>query len=124
MSGEIKLPAAGGVVPPGGVLAPPQEEPQSRVVEIRNMLTEEDLKDDAEYEDIATDTKEECSSFGHLKNVVIPRDGPGVTKVFLEYLTKDDAAKAIQSLQGRTFDGRKVEATYMAEEKFEREDYS
>jgi hypothetical protein len=51
--------------------------------------------------------------------VVIPRLGEkGATKIFLEYSSIDDAAKAIKGLAGRTFDGRKVEANYFDEEKF------
>lgn len=88
------------------------------------MLTAQDLEDDTEYEDILEDTRDECSSFGTLKNIVIPRTGPGATKIFLEYLSVEDAGKAIQGLAGRTFDGRKVEAVYFDQVKFANQDYS
>jgi splicing factor U2AF subunit len=96
----------------------------SRVVELKNMLTLGDLESDEEYQDIMEDTKDECSQFGSLKSVIIPRSGPGATKIFLEYLTKEDAAKAIAGLAGRTFDGRKVLAAFFSEEKFAAKDYS
>jgi splicing factor U2AF subunit len=96
----------------------------SRVVELKNMLTLGDLESDEEYQDIMEDTKDECSQFGSLKSVVVPRSGPGATKIFLEYLTKEDAAKAIAGLAGRTFDGRKVLAAFFSEEKFAAKDYS
>jgi splicing factor U2AF subunit len=83
-----------------------------------------DLESDQEYQEIMEDTKEECSQFGALKSLVIPRTGPGATKIFLEYLTKDDAAKAIAGLAGRTFDGRKVEAVFFSEDRFAGKDYS
>jgi Transcriptional repressor len=96
----------------------------SRVVELKNMLTLGDLENDEEYQDIMEDTKDECSQFGSLKSVIIPRSGPGATKIFLEYLTKEDAAKAITGLAGRTFDGRKVLAAFFSEDKFASKDYS
>jgi len=97
----------------------------TRVVVLKNMpITEEELANDEDYEEILEDTKDECSSFGMLKNIEIPRTGDGKGRIFLEYLTKDDAANAIRQLQGRTFDGKKVEATYFDEAKFAQRDYS
>jgi len=104
--------------------APAVTQQPSTVVELKQMLTLEDLKDNSEYEDILEDTREECSSFGTLKNIIIPRDGPGATKIFLEYMTVEDAGKAIQGLAGRTFDGRRVEAIYFDVMKFANHDYS
>lgn len=96
----------------------------TRVVELKQMLTQQDLEDDEEYTDILEDTRDECSSFGSLKNIIIPRSGPGATKIFLEYLSVEDAGKVIAGLKGRTFDGRQVEATYFDEAKFANQDYS
>lgn len=98
--------------------------PTSNIVQLTNMLSEEDLQSDQDYEEIMEDTKDECSQFGALKSVIIPRDGVGKTKIFLEYVSKEDAGKAIQGLAGRTFDGKAVQATYFSEEKFANKDYS
>lgn len=110
-------------MPPAPVPVPVPITP-TRVVELKQMLTQQDLEDDEEYNDILEDTRDECSSFGSLKNIVIPRSGPGATKIFLEYLSVEDAGKAIAGLKGRTFDGRQVEATYFDEAKFANQDYS
>jgi hypothetical protein len=101
-----------------------QSRPTSRVVMLKNMLSFADLQEDQEYSEILEDTKDECSQFGALKSIIMPRSGVGATKVFLEYLTADDAGKAIHALAGRTFDGRKVEAVYFSEEKYRQKDYS
>jgi hypothetical protein len=99
--------------------------PTSRIVELRNMLSMEDLSNPEEYQDILDDTKEQCNEFGTLLSVIIPRsDEVGATKIFLEYQTIEDAATAIAGLQGRTFDGRLVEATYLDETKFASKDYA
>jgi hypothetical protein len=104
---------------------PVSETPISRIVELRNMLTADDLNNPEEYQDIYDDTKEQCSEFGTLQSIVIPRANEvGATKIFLEFETTTDAAAAIAGLQGRTFDGRLVEATYYDEIKFANKDYS
>mgnify|MGYP002784581808 CR=1 FL=1 len=129
MSGELQI----GNTAPGQVAAAVAShspastftQAPSRVVELQNMLSEDDLKNPDEYNDILEDTREECAQFGQLISVHIPRAGePGATKIFLEYASNEDAGKAIQGLAGRTFDGRKVLATFVDEAKFARKDYS
>lgn len=130
MSGELKLPSQGGTGAAAAIAAAASSSTNSttmatRVVVLKNMpITEEELANDEDYEEILEDTKDECSGFGMLKNIEIPRTGDGKGRIFLEYLTKDDAANAIRQLQGRTFDGKKVEATYFDEAKFAERDYS
>jgi hypothetical protein len=116
MSGELSMPQE--------QYLPPQGEPSSRIVELRNMLTMQDLQVEAEYQEIMADTREECGQFGDLKELIIPRaNETGATKIFLEYSSPQDAAKAIQNLAGRTFDGRSVEASYYDEGKFARREF-
>ena len=121
MSGELVLPSQQGGAGVGGSAAATTP---TKVVELKNMLTHEDLQSDQSYEEIMEDTKDECSQFGALKSMIIPRTGPGACKIFLEYLTIEDAAKAISGLAGRTFDGRKVEADYFNEDRFAKQDYN
>jgi hypothetical protein len=135
MSGELQLGqgAPGGafaaVAPaPAAFFAPPAVAapavPATRVVELQNMLTTDDLANDSEYNDIMEDTREECAQFGQLVSVIIPKSGePGVAKIFLEYASIEDAAKAIAGLEGRTFDGRKVQASYFDETKFSKREF-
>lgn len=123
MSGELQLPAQPGQMPaPAAAPSVPTVTP-TKVVALTNMLTKEDLQLDQDYEEILEDTKEECSGFGSLVKVEIPRTGPGEGKIFLQYTSASDATKAIEGLGGRTFDGKKVAAKYFSEEKFSRGDY-
>jgi len=124
MSGELKLPSQGGAPAVTPNTAASSSTTPSTIVELKNMLTLKDLELDNDYNEIVEDTTEECSQFGKLKSVVIPRDGPGVTKIFLQYATTKDSENAINGLAGRSFDGRKVVATYFDEEKFAQKDYS
>ncbi|KAL7532949.1 hypothetical protein ACHAXR_004945 [Thalassiosira sp. AJA248-18] len=131
MSGDLQLknvgaqaaaPAAAAAAPAAAAAAPATQ--ITTIVSLKQMLTAQDLEDDTEYNDILEDTRDECSSFGTLKNIVIPRTGPGATKIFLEYMSIEDAGRAIAGLAGRTFDGRKVEAVYFDPVKFANQDYS
>ena len=67
-------------------------------------MTVDELRDDEEYEDIVDDIREECSRYGIVRSVEIPRpvDGvevPGVGKVFVEFNSVLDSQKAQQNLE-------------------------
>jgi splicing factor U2AF subunit len=123
MSGELKLPLTESHEVPQ--MAAPVKMPSTRCLEVRHVLTIEELQDDQEYQDILEDTREECSQFGALESIIIPRaHEPGATMIFLKYATPEDAGKAMQGLAGRTFDGRQVQVDYFDEEKFERKQFT
>lgn len=51
-----------------------------------NMVTPDELKDDEEFEDLQEDVREECTKYGYVRSIEIPRpiegvDVPGVGKV-------------------------------------------
>lgn len=122
MSGELQL---GNTVPGQAAPIPAATAVVSRVVELQNMITEEDLANEEEYDEILEDTREECGQFGQLISVHIPRAGEvGSTKIFLEYASNEDAQEAITRLEGRTFDGRRVQAVSFDETKFSKKDFS
>ncbi|KAL3941739.1 MAG: hypothetical protein SGBAC_003951 [Bacillariaceae sp.] len=122
MSGELQLGGAAGGAPPPVV--PPPTTLATRVVELQNMLTDDDLVNEEEYNDILEDTREECGQFGQLISLHIPKKGEaGATKIYLEYGSNEDAGKAIAGLEGRTFDGRQVLAAYFDEAKFAKKEF-
>lgn len=60
----------------------------TEVLCLMNMVAPEELLDDEEYEEIVEDVKEECSKYGQVKSIEIPRpvdglDIPGTGKVSL-----------------------------------------
>jgi hypothetical protein len=130
MSGELQIGnsapgATAAAVAPPQALPPVPTKPATRVVELQNMLSAQDLENPDEYQEILEDTREECAQFGQLISVVIPKAGEaGATKIYLEYASNDDASKAIGGLEGRTFDGRKVEASYFDETKFSKREFT
>ncbi|CAI9282599.1 unnamed protein product [Lactuca saligna] len=101
----------------------------TKVLCLTQVVNEDELKDDEDYQDILEDMKIECGKFGSLVNVVIPRPNPtgepapGVGKVFLEYADVESAAKARGGLNGRKFGGNQVVAIFYPENKFNQGDY-
>lgn len=109
-----------------GNVAPAQPtSAHSRVLVLLNMVTDEDLATDEEYADLRAEVEEECSKFGTLRSMKIPRPGqPGphlpsaVRKIFLEYACVGDAVAAERELAGRQFGENVVQTQYLSEEDF------
>ncbi|XP_058729460.1 splicing factor U2af large subunit A-like isoform X1 [Vicia villosa] len=101
----------------------------TKVVCLTNAVSPDELKEDEDFEEIIDDMRQECSKFGTLVNVVIPRPQPdgdlsgGVGKVFLEYVDTEGATKACTGLNGRKFGGNEVIAVFYQENKFAQGDY-
>ena len=90
----------------------------SRVIELCNMVTDDDLKDDEEYEDIKLDVEDECNTTGRVVSLEIPRSGVGMGKIFVLFETPEGASKTLKSLSGKHFGGRTVVANFFSEEKY------
>uniref|UniRef100_A0A2N9J4K6 Splicing factor U2af large subunit n=1 Tax=Fagus sylvatica TaxID=28930 RepID=A0A2N9J4K6_FAGSY len=121
---------AGGVNLPGVGMAPAaNEEPATKVLCLTEAITEDQLRNDQEYEEISEDMRDECSKFGTLVDIIIPRPDengdwiPGVGKVFLEYFDTVACANARNALNGRKFGGNVVSAVYYPEDKYYSREY-
>merc|ERR1712142_931185 len=91
--------------------------PATEILVLMNMVTEEELRDDEEYEEILEDIRDECSKYGNVRSMEIPRpiegvNVPGVGKVFVEFASPPECAKAQQMLSGRKFANRVVISSY------------
>ncbi|KAM5376969.1 hypothetical protein ACJZ2D_005171 [Fusarium nematophilum] len=97
----------------------------SRVLQLLNMVTAEELLDNDDYEEICEDVREECSKFGNVIDLKIPRptggsrQSAGVGKIFVKYENPEDTTKALKALAGRKFADRTVVTTYFPEENFD-----
>jgi splicing factor U2AF subunit len=122
----VAQPGMMSVPPPPPAIAAPPTNPPSTVVSFDNMgITEEELADDEEYENIMEDMQEECGKYGEIVAVVIPRPGkdadekiPGLRKVFVHYASVDAATKARNALNGKKFGGATVVADFLDEDDF------
>jgi hypothetical protein len=95
----------------------------TRVLVLDNMVTEEELKDPAEYSDLCEDIQEECSKLGKLVSSQIPQPGyagaaSAIGRVYLEYETKEEAETALRSLSGRKFGSNAIAANFYDVEKY------
>lgn len=113
---------------------------ESRVLQLLNMVTADELMDNEDYEgmwlcsvwlcevlanfslpEIVEDVQEECAKYGTVLEVKVPRpvggsrQSAGVGKIFVKYETKEATKKALQSLAGRKFADRTVVTTYFPE---------
>ncbi|KAL5356716.1 hypothetical protein BJX96DRAFT_143246 [Aspergillus floccosus] len=97
----------------------------SRVLQLLNMVTAEELIDNDDYEEICDDVREECSKYGQVLELKVPRpsggsrQSPGVGKIFVKFDTVESATKALKALAGRKFSDRTVVTTYYGEENFD-----
>ncbi|BBH00869.1 U2 snRNP auxilliary factor, large subunit, splicing factor [Prunus dulcis] len=114
----------------GGMATMASGETPTKVLCLTEAITADQLGDDEEYVEILEDMRDECSKFGTLVNVVIPRQDQhgehisGVGKVFLEYSDTGSCANARNVLSGRKFGGNIVNAFYYPEDKYHSRDFS
>lgn len=102
--------------------------PPTEVLCLMNMITPEELEDEEEYEDICEDVKEECSKYGVVKSMEIPRpikgvEVPGCGKIFVEFNSIIDCQKAQQALTGRKFANRVVVTSYYDPDQYHRREF-
>lgn len=84
------------------------------------------MASDAFHIEICDDVREECSKFGTILELKVPRpvggsrQSAGVGKIFVKFDTTDACTKALRALAGRKFADRTVVATYFPEVSFSR----
>ena len=111
----------------------------ARILLMLNMVTTDDLVDDADYGDLYEDVKDECANYGTVEDLRIPRpvkkdkakwgetqlssaeitridEASGVGRVYVKYRDADGANKGLNSLAGRSFAGRSIIATLLSED--------
>uniref|UniRef100_A0A8C2CAY8 Serine/threonine-protein kinase Kist n=1 Tax=Cyprinus carpio TaxID=7962 RepID=A0A8C2CAY8_CYPCA len=74
------------------------------VLRLLNLIDDNHLYNEDEYEDIIEDMKEECQKYGTVVSLLIPKENPGKGQVFVEYANAGDSKEAQRLLTGRTFD--------------------
>jgi len=111
-----------------GPFVPTVPSVSTEVLCLLNMVTEEELRDEDEFEDIMEDVREECGRYGRVKSLEIPRpitgvDVPGVGKIFVEFESVSECQKAQQALTGRKFANRVVVTSYYDPDRYHRREF-
>ena len=83
------------------------------------MVTADELQDDSEYNDICDDVREECSQYGTVKKVIIPRRKDNYPasiegSIYVEFETSQMAKAAAVALVGRKFAERTLNVDYVS----------
>ena len=82
-----------------------------------------------DYQEINEDIRKECSKYGEVLSVIIPRpikgeSCPGLCKIFVKFAHDLGAKQARYRLSGRAYNRRTVVTAYYPEDYFDRNDYS
>jgi hypothetical protein len=92
----------------------------SNILVLLNMVTDEMLDNDEEYDDILNDVRDECNEIGKVLEVFIPRpmdgDVSGVGKIFVEFQSENSALAAAGVMKGREFDGAVIACAFLSPE--------
>jgi len=103
----------------------PLQQAKTRVLVLLNMVSDDDLATEDDHRALVEEVRDECSKYGALKTVLIPRQAnhqgvseSAVRKVFLEYATVADALQAERELTGRQFGPNTVSTEYYSESDF------
>ncbi|OAQ99305.1 hypothetical protein LLEC1_00725 [Akanthomyces lecanii] len=97
----------------------------TRVLQLLNMVTAEELLDNDDYEEICDDVRGECSKYGKLLDIKVPRpaggsrQSAGVGRIFVKFELAESTTSALKALAGRKFADRTVVTTYFPEENFD-----
>ena len=83
-----------------------------------NMVTAAELNDDTEYFDIREDVSTECSEYGQVLSVIIPRTKEGFPSsseglIFVEFQDAAMARTCAIALSGKKVDSRTVIVDYV-----------
>jgi splicing factor U2AF subunit len=98
----------------------------TEVLCLMNMVTEEELAVEEEYDDILEDIRDECTKYGTVRSLEIPRPGVdtrGVGKVFVEFASEAECQKAQAALTGRKFANRVVVTSYFDPDLYHRRQF-
>ncbi|KAL4242435.1 Splicing factor U2AF subunit [Abortiporus biennis] len=125
---------------PQPILPATDVQEDARILLMLNMVVPEELNDDQEYADIYEDVKEECSKYGEVLDLRIPRpvkkdktkwgesgvdnaiaaqradEAAGVGRVYVKFVHPDSAKAALKALAGRSFAGRSIIATLLTDD--------
>ncbi|KAI8853130.1 hypothetical protein BC829DRAFT_382929, partial [Chytridium lagenaria] len=88
----------------------------TNILMLLNMVSPDELIQEDEYNDIVDDIREECSKYGEIDVICIPRPQEGVEN---PHVGKDGATAALRALAGRQFAARTVFTSYVDLEDFE-----
>eukprot|EP00392_Amoebophrya_sp_AT5.2_P004369 g4377.t1 len=114
----------------------------TKILYITNFISDEDLRNDDEYDEICKDIREECESYGTVLELLAPRPSEenkqkyedldlryemdrktGVGYCFVVFQDLVSCAKAQRDFDGRAFGEFKMSASFLNEKQFAERDF-
>lgn len=105
-----------------GPLKPMKVNLSSQILCIHSIVPRPDLDNDETYNQVCKDFSEEAEDLGQIQEIYVPRTGRSAGNVYLEYSTVQEAKSVRGFLNGRTFDGKILEISYVPFQKFKERD--
>ncbi|XP_077987175.1 serine/threonine-protein kinase Kist-like [Glandiceps talaboti] len=93
------------------------------ILRLLNTVDQSELDNSSDYQDLCQDIKEECNKYGSVKKFVMPKQGKGAEKVYIQYEEAADCKKAQRSIMGKYFKSRTIITTFFPTKAFEKADY-
>ncbi|EGT58250.1 hypothetical protein CAEBREN_28335 [Caenorhabditis brenneri] len=88
----------------------------TKILQLSNLTEVDEVKDDEGKQSFADEIKEEMEKCGTVVNVIVhvdeSQDEERQVRVFVEFMTKEQAIKAFVMMNGRFFGGRSVSAGF------------
>uniref|UniRef100_A0A7S1T4K8 Splicing factor U2AF subunit n=1 Tax=Compsopogon caeruleus TaxID=31354 RepID=A0A7S1T4K8_9RHOD len=107
--------------------------PPTAILQLENMVSEDELRDDDEFADIQEDVREEAAKYGSIQELIIPRPRkptdtsdatdervPGLGSIFIVYHDVNSSMSAFAAMSGRKFGPNVVVANYTSPDQLDR----
>lgn len=102
---------------------------ESNVLILLNVIHPEDLKNEVIYQELTNDIKDECSKYGKILDIKIPKPSTdykrnlksidtSVGKIFVKFENEQGAKRASKLLNGRKYNERTVLVSFLPETDF------
>jgi len=102
---------------------------ETNVLILLNAINPEDLKNEVIYQELSKDIKDECSKYGNVLNVKIPKPSEdyrrnlksldtSIGKIFVKFENEEGAKRASKLLNGRKYHERTVLVSFLSESDF------
>ena len=112
----------------GKAAAQREKEEAERIGELSEVVSLDHMLDDQDIENVLTELNfyqalgDECGEkYGRVERIYVEREGETRGRVFVRFVERLSAMRALQAFQGREYGGNVVEARYFDRDKFEKD---
>ena len=93
------------------------------VLKLLNMVIEDDLNDNNNYNDLLEDVDDECSKHGNIVTIDIPRNGDGRNAAFVQFDNINAASECLHAWRRKVMGNVRIKAVFYPQDLFEQKIY-